>query len=344
VNIAGFEFTISEITESPADNLHPFQTIATFVFADDKPNGNNQLLPYEEFENVKRTAIGMPVKIKFSGIDAENHVGSVPIGVITGMSEDMLPDGTRRLIAKATFWTEEYPEEVAYIKDSFANKKAPGLSWELGYKESIAEGLIQRLKDVVALAATFVKKPAYGSRTHLLAISSLEEGERNKEILALADTIKSDEPKPKGGIHSMDEKEIEALKTASASKDVRITELETKLSEAETEKTALAEENKSLKLASVIESRTRRYVEAGFQMEAEDAGEARKTLFGSLSDTQFDAYLNDLAAAKKVAPKGGLPVRAQASQNQELPRIDFNEETLTSLKDGMRNLARPHSA
>jgi hypothetical protein len=330
---------------------HPFTTTVEFVLLDNKPNGNNWLISDDEFENVKRTAIGMPVKMRFiEGVGVTDHPGAVPIGVIRDIKQVEYDEGRKTLVAEASLWNEEYPDEIQWLHDRYHEGTAPGISYEMGYKSHIMEGAIKRFKDVVALAATFVRAPSYGTRTHLIALASLEEEERNKQLIALAQNIVGaiEPPSIEGG-NRMDEKELEELKKAHASQLAALEEqVKTVTTEKETilaEKETLAQENESLKQAAITEVRTRQYIEAGLTI-PEDQAEAKKVLFASFSEPQWAAYLGDLTAVKKtvkavVSP--ALEAIARASQENALPKVEYEETTLSEMKTAMRCLARPHS-
>lgn len=464
----GFEIALSEIFEEPSDNpSHPFITIARFIFADDKPNENGMAVDFSEFENIKRTAIGMPVKMLFTGAGVSSHPGSTPIGVIRGMTQETLPDNSHRLIADAVLWPEEFPDEVSYLKTAFAEGKAPGISYELGYKDSITKNGIKWLKNVITLAATFVKNPAYGTRTPLLALAadatlenfattiietakrmgiSLEDlidqletmsgdtedtmpeddmqeteaavwsaayendlpdscfayiepggkkdssGKTTPRSLrhlpykdksgkidlphlrnALARVSQTDIPasakaaaKAKlqaaakkvgvGQASSNDEggnqmeEELQQAKAEAASLGAEIEALKAQLLEKDAAYQTAQDEIKSLKQAALIDSRTRKFVEAGFTLEADaEKVEKKKTLWASLTDDQFEEYIADMVSAKTsaspaVSTSPALAAIAHASAQNSMPRLEIKETDIISLVEESRRLARPYSA
>jgi hypothetical protein len=337
-----FEVALSALIDN-----NPFQTIATFVFADDKPNQNRQGIPFSEFERIAKSAIGMPVKMKFTGYGTGNHEGSIPIGVIQNMEIKTISDDFHQLVAQAALWNGEYPEEIAWLKKAFADGKAPGISYEINYNEFDTIDSVQWLKNSFTGAATFVETPAYGTRTALIALASTTDKQTLEEgILAIAEKLSA----PKGG-NSVDEKELEALKSErdnfkaeAATKQQEIESLTTKIGEKETELETLKTENTNLKTAALVDSRLREYQSAGFTLEAE-ASEAKKTLFASFNDEQWTSYLADLvaikAAAAKAAPAGNQALASLKVNNIPKPEdatlVDFN-----SLRSGLRSLARPN--
>ena len=155
------------------DFAHPGLKHLLVVFCDDKPNENGQGVAYEDFADIKKTAIGTPVKMRFLGNGVGGHVGSIPIGFIQNMHEKELEDGTHQLVAEAILFASEYPDEVQYLSESHAAGTAPGISWELSHTQpSILKDGIQWLKGLITRAATFVRDPAYGNRTAILAMAS----------------------------------------------------------------------------------------------------------------------------------------------------------------------------
>jgi len=350
--IAGYNVVISEILDIPTLDGHPFLTVASFILADDKPNINNQAISEAEFQGIIDSAVGMPIKMKFTGEDVDNHAGSIPIGHIRSIQKITADDGTNQLVAEALLWKEEFPEEIYFLKEAYAEGKAPGISYEMGYKDSETIGGIQWLKKVVTMAATFVKNPAYGTRTHLLALASLSEEERNTQILALAKHIEeTTEPITDKGGNLVNEELETQLRAEAASKQTEIEELLAKLAESDTTITQLQSKVADMELASVIDNRTRQYADAGFALEADaEKADKKKALIASFNDDQWTEYLADLVAAKATAaPAAPAPSTdpavlaiAEASARNAIPRLSLDDEQV-NLKDAMRALARPYS-
>lgn len=150
--------------------LNPEVTWAKFVLTDDMPNGNNQRIPFEEFDNIIKTGTYMPVKMYEGSI--ENHEDSKPLGVITNIRKEEIPNG-HRLIALAVLWGSERPADIEYIKHVMEERGEVNVSWEIKYgkKELEANG-IQALRDLLLKAVAIVKTPAYEGRTRFLAIAA----------------------------------------------------------------------------------------------------------------------------------------------------------------------------
>ena len=340
-----------------SDFVNPFLTIVKFVFADDKPNANNMAIPFDEFAALKLSAIGMPIKIRFLGKGLGGHTGSVPVGHIRDMEVETLEDESHRLVAEGVLYNDEYPEVVEFLKESFDTGDAPGISWEISYKESIVDKGIQWLKGVVARAATFVKHPAYGTRTALLALASdktLSDEDIEKEVVDMAHNFESQH---QGGSKNVElEEALQKIKDLEA----QIAEKDTALVEAKAETETVRAEAVDLKVevdelvtkvnnfekTLLVESRTKVVVDAGVQVPTDSEELAKKQEFwAAMSEELFTEYVSDLAAVAKAVPEK----KASASVLQ-LPKISVDTSTnngavsAESLRNKMRSLSRNEAA
>jgi len=342
---------------------NPLITTAKFTIADDLPNNNKQGVPFDEFEAIAASMIGMPVKINFvddwfEGTGSTNHPGAYPIGHISNTEIIDNPDGSHQLIGYASIWNEEFPREVAWLKqkmqDAEAGKsEAPGLSWELKYRESSKDAAgIEWLKGIVAQAATFVKFPAYGARTSLLALASIQDPEDNKEeitkvLIAIAEQLAPKQPKIEGG-NQMTEEEAKQLREAEASAQKEVERLLGVVAEKEKEVTDLSEKVASLERAALTDTRVKKYTElVGALPEAEAEANAKKAFLLSFNDDQFDAMLTELAALKKAAtPLAPAPSAAEAARQAmaslRVPKLESSSDT-PNLRADLKALARPNS-
>lgn len=329
-----FKSTIAEIIDmqtSDAAIHNPFLTKIKFTFADNQGNGNNQGIEEEDFDSIAQSALNMPIKIRYSGKEAAGHEMSTPIGHITGMEKEV--DGEIvKLIGEAFLYREEYPKEVQFLKDAHAEGKAPGISWELAYQDSVLKNGVEWLKQAVTVAATFVKVPAYGRRTQLLAIAQANSDD-TEFMTELQDFMNSwaEKNKPKGGnkVEEELEKANEALQVATA----QIAEVTEKLTEATTKIEALESENETYKTQATLAERITKVSEAGLKFELEgDALTAKHDLWLSMSQVQFDAYVDDLTAAIK-----SVPVKTAAASltkpKDSLPKFSVAGQDLLSLDD-----------
>lgn len=368
VKILGF--ATAEVT----DYLNPYLKYVKFIFADDKPNLNNQAIPYEEFSSLKASAIGMPIKMRFLGRrgGAGNHEGSIPIGHISGITEDTTEEGVHRLIAEGALYADEYPDIIEYLEEAYANNEAPGISWELSYHDSILEKGVMFLKGVVARAATFVKHPAYGKRTALLALAStaeasLDDPEVKQELLELLDEIRTilvdgtippdDEEEDmmeqmaenKGGTNNVTLEEamariaeLEKENEAKASEIEALTTTANRVGELETANAELASQVAEYQKNALVEDRTRRAVEAGVVLETDaEKLAAKQELWIAMSEEIFAEFISTVSAvASKVPAK-----TAEASHKPALtlPKISVDTtgvQSTENLRDRMRSLSR----
>lgn len=147
--------------------LNPSVTWAKFILTDDKPNANRQRIPKEEFKNLIRSGIFMPIKMAIKRI-ADGHEEAVPLGVITHLKEE-----NENIVALAALWSKERPEDVLLLKDKFNKGSSINVSWEIQYGNSETEEKgVQALKDVELTAATIVGLPAYAGRTPMIAFAA----------------------------------------------------------------------------------------------------------------------------------------------------------------------------
>ena len=176
-----------------------------FILTDDKPNGNQQRIPRDEFENVIRTGFFTPLKMAEGGIK-DGHEDSVPLGVITHLKEN--DDQIRGL---AALWSEERPDDIAIIRKAYAEKNPINISWELAYTNSTFEDDgTENLHGVTLRAATIVGLPAYDEgRTRAIQFASDKEKE-NKNMEELEKIQKELEDTKKLLVASQDKtKELE---------------------------------------------------------------------------------------------------------------------------------------
>lgn len=348
---------------SEVEALNPYLKSVRFILADDKPNLNNQGIPYTEFDNLAKSAIGMPIKIRFVGKragGAANHDGSIPVGHIVSVSEETADDGTHRLIASGALYSEEYPDIVEYLEEAFAANEAPGISWELAYHDTLMDKGIQWLKGVITRAATFVKNPAYGKRTALLAIAqdmTLTEDELdqiltilNKSETEVAWPDDTEEP-DEGGTNTVDLeqalakiKELEAQLQAEIDKSNKMmSESASRVSELEQAVSELNATIAAYEKAVLVADRTAMVVEAGLHLETDaDALAKRQEFWASMTEDVFNTYVEDLKAMAKKTP-----ATTQAEVKRPilaLPRIAVDQSkaqtTTTDLREKMRTLSR----
>jgi hypothetical protein len=152
-----------------------------FIFTDDKPNGNKQRVPLEEFDNIIKTASFMPIKMA-EGKISQGHPGTRPIGVITQVKKE-----NDTVVGLAGLWKKEYAEDIKILKEMVQKGTLPQISWELLYSDSTKdEEGVETLSGVVVKAATIVGMPAYQGRTPMTALASQDVYEEDKEMAEAA--------------------------------------------------------------------------------------------------------------------------------------------------------------
>lgn len=147
--------------------LNPAVAWAKFILTDDIPNANKQRIPIEEFANLIKTGIYMPVKMAKGSIN-DGHDNSEPLGVMTHLKHD-----GNKIVAIAALWSKERPADIEYIKSQIESEKPVNVSWEILYGDSSFDDKgVEDLHDVALRAATIVGLPAYAGRTQMLAVAA----------------------------------------------------------------------------------------------------------------------------------------------------------------------------
>lgn len=352
----------SSLAEIESEHYHhPGLRNVSFIFCDNQPNDNGQGVQREDFAEVMRSAIGTPIKMKFLGQTVSGHVGSIPIGFIESMKEVEVDaeKNIYQLVANGVLFAHEYPDEIEYLEESFAEGKAPGISFEMGYRDELKDKGITWLKNLVTRAATFVRTPAYGNRTALLALASNTELNTEEFIHELAELVaKSPKISDEGG-NNIVEKELEEAKAKIAELEKLLAESKASAETAVAENVTLTAENTTLqtslkesndKLAEYAEkeklaSRTEQLVEAGLDIKSLDADKlAKKQVFwASLSDDAFAEYKDDLQAAlKEKKAEASLLTRRTAPATKIVSDPD-REVSVASMKERFASFSRTNS-
>jgi len=155
-------------------NLNPLVRWVKFILTDDKPNANNQRIPREEFSNLIKTGLYMPIKTAPMDSVEKRHFNAGPIGAITHLKiED------DKVLGLAALWEKERPEDVEKIVEAVKNGEQIDLSWEIAYSDrEIEESGVEVLKDVALLGTTIVDIPAYEGRTPILSVAEIDNSEK----------------------------------------------------------------------------------------------------------------------------------------------------------------------
>lgn len=181
--------TFDGVFKATADQAHPLQTNIEFVFTDFRPNRNRQGVPLAEADNIIRTGVNMPVKVNFTGGKIRGHSSAVPIGPITMMEQQ-----GDKIIGRAIIWKDEFPELTSYLEEASKGEGEIQFSWELYYKSAKSDTSgVSWLEDCLVAGAAIVADPAYGGRTHLLALAEeqniMDMNELQSQVSELTDKL-----------------------------------------------------------------------------------------------------------------------------------------------------------
>lgn len=184
--------------EAFAAEQDPFKTWIQFVFTDDKPNDNKQRVPKSEFANLVKTARYMPIKKVVGGV-GDTHDGAVPMGSIAS-TKIVEENSVTRIEGLAALWNKEFPDDIGFLRQKFANGDSINFSWEIGYTEAVEDAEypgVETLTGCSTRAATIVAMPAYGDRTRVLAMAAVGESfeermDKLDSVLSLLEQIETD--------------------------------------------------------------------------------------------------------------------------------------------------------
>jgi hypothetical protein len=305
-NITNFTHNLLDVLELLSENevesemgaafasfmSNPSVTWAKFVLTDDKTNANGERIPKEEFKNLLRSGIYMPVKMALGEISA-GHPGTKPLGTITHLKEVQLEDGASAIVAIAALWGQERPADVEFIKQRMAEKKPVDVSWEILYEDAKlnTEKQSMDLMGTALRAATIVGNPAYEGRTPFLSISAKKVSEATFEVNTNTDPANNSEDE------LMEKEQLEArvaeLEPQLSVAQAKLTEAQTALSEKDAEIARLTEEN----TAKETELTELRQYKASIEDEVRKAEklDAIKAKFVAASITKDDKYFEDNA-------------------------------------------------
>lgn len=311
------ELVFEENLALSAINSNPNVRWAKFIFTDDKPNGNNQRIPIDEFENILRTGPLMPIKMA-SGKILDGHDQAEPIGVISHLKQE-----ENQILGLAAFWIAEREKDINLLKTMTENEKNPQLSWEVWYEDSSLNDGVEDLHGVVVRASTIVGKPAYKGRTPILAMSSENSPEdveiKEEDAMDLEEKIKELELMLEQMKMLHDEemaKMKDELHKAKCDLETATSEL-TDLRNFKAEVVKLEEEVKKLdaeeaKLSSI---RTK-FVDAGVNKDDTYFTENRIKLL-AMEDSVLEFLVQELAISSKIVAKASMDVKIPNVMGEE---------------------------
>jgi hypothetical protein len=250
-----------------------------FVLTDDLPNLNKNRIPESEFDNLIRTGLYAPIKMAATEI-RDGHDKSIPLGTITSLKRE-----GNTVKGLAALWSLERSEDVDLVKKSYDSGKPLNLSWEILYKSTEEEpDGVTALRDTVLRATTLVGLPAYGGRTPILQVASVENIENVENPI---------EENMEGNL------ELEELKQEHDALLAKYAELETNFTAVSTEKEELLQYKNDIEAkeaeATKFEAIKQKFIEAGLTREEDYFVENKERLL-ALAEDALDFMLQDLVA------------------------------------------------
>jgi len=305
-------------------SLNPNVTWLRMVITDDKPNANNMRIPKDEFANVIKTAVYMPLKMA-EGKIAEGHERALPLGSIAH-----LVDNEDHIVALAALWNKERPEDVDFLKARHENGQSIDVSWELNYDVTASvkddDGIIN-LKNIEMNAVTIVSLPSYSGRTNVTALASQDNGDteamdtikredHDKIVEGLNEQIKELSGKLDASIINVEELSTTNKELASAKAE--LDELKPKFEKLETFKAdADAVKEKHEKLESI----RKKFKEAGLEANDEYFSTERKETLLGMEEAALDFFIQELIAFKAEPEGDSDEALASLSITSDLPDV-----------------------
>jgi hypothetical protein len=271
---------------------NPTVTWTKFVLADDRPNANKQRVPEEEFDNLIKTGVFMPIKMAVGKIN-DGHDGARPIGVITHLKKFK-----NQILGLAALWSRENPEDVDYIKQAYADGKQLQLSWEILFSEPTVVEEVEELRNTTLRAVTLVGLPSYEGRTPILEVASKKTSEEEESMDDL-ELLRKEIADLK---LSLTEKE-----TLLSGKDVAISSKDEELATLKAERDSLAEFKatieKKTEEAEKLQGIKVQFKEAGLDKD-EDYFEKNKEMLLSFEKPELDFFMQEVVSFKPAKEAG----------------------------------------
>lgn len=273
-------------------SFNPNVTWVKFILTDDKPNSNGHRVPKEEFANVKKTAVYMPLKMA-SGEIKVDHDDASPLGVMAHVTEK-----DNHIEVLAALWNKEREQDIALIKERFANGLDVDVSWEISYDDAKANADLgcEDLLGCSVNAATIVGIPAYKGRTPITQMASLSSTEDNPTM----DVISLDEHKKLLGeleTKLASDKEA-AIKDVEKSRDDALAAVKEQNEELESLRAFKKEYDDAKAKVEKVASIKNRFKEAGLEME-ETYFTEREDKLAALDEAQLEFLVQELVSFKK---------------------------------------------
>lgn len=319
------DMSINELAAEASISLNRHVTWLKLVLTDDGYNVNRQRIPREEFANVIKTGIFMPIKMSPGEIN-DDHSNAFPLGTMAHLKTD-----ANTIVSLAALWQTERGEDIEYLKQRKKEGKPIEFSWELTYTHADKEEDGEALRGVCMNAATIVGMPAYAGRTPALSMSSANDnGDEIMDTIELKEHQRLlDEAK------AASDATIAALKEQVATLEASVKELTESKASADSELETLRTFKKQIEDAEAKAEKLNgikaKFEEAGIKVEDnyfEDG--AKVELLLGMSSEQLDFFLQEMISLAKTE-KGGEASVTLTSKN--IPNVSGNGPEIT--KDSM---------
>lgn len=321
VKLISDELEIEEMAASASISLNPNVSWMKFLLTDDRHNANKQRIPREEFANVLRTGLFMPLKMAYGEI-SEGHANTFPLGVMTHLKTE-----GNSIEALAALWNKERNEDVEFLRNRYSEGKGIDISWELTYTDEDTEDDGVALRNVSMNAATIVGMPAYQGRTPALALSSTEEGDSMDTIEITEHDRLMNEQK------ETFEAKITELQNSLSTVQTELNELKPKYEDLASFKQTIEEaEAKKQRLTTIRQ----KFNDASLEI-TDDYFNERAESFAGMSDEQLDFFIQELVAAFKT-PEEGKASLSITSKN--VPPLHTPETGEVSFEDMINYLKK----
>jgi hypothetical protein len=267
--------------------LNPTVTWTKFILADDMPNANRQRVPAEEFENLIKTGVFMPIKMAEGKIN-DGHDGARPIGVITHLKKFK-----NQILGLAALWSKENPSDIDFVKQAYADGRPLQLSWEILFTNSTTtDDGVEELRDTALRAVTLVGLPSYEGRTPILEVAATKTKSEDESMEDLEKL----------------QKEYAELKDSLVEKEKLIAEKEKALVDKDTEFATLKQERDSLaefkqaidkekEEAEKLTAIKTQFKEAGLEKDDEYFEKNKSTLF-AMEKEELDFFVQEIVSFK----------------------------------------------
>jgi hypothetical protein len=282
-----------------AISLNPFVTWVKFILTDDMPNANKQRIPVEEFANIIKSGVLMPLKMAYEKI-SDGHENSFPVGVISHLKQHK-----NQVMGLAALWDKERPQDVNLIRERYNSKMPLQLSWEVLFKNSTlnAESGVTDLQDTSLRAVTLVGRPAYEGRTPIIAVASTEDNKLDeleklqKEVADLTAKLTEKESALAEKMSALESKEAELSSASTELEELRKFKNEFDSAKAEVEALAKIKE---------------KFISAGIEKDEEYFSSNKQTLM-SLAPEGLDFMLQEMVAFSAVHKESTSAKKEDAS-------------------------------